>query len=1390
MSIPSFEELRKQDTGRGLPSFDDMRKRGGYSKDLVNLAYDEYVSAVKDHGKVEETQVIARDDFPKLGAEHIKNWATIASAPPPEKTFLRKVRQPILEVPKSLMRFMERGVAKSLGGSIPDWIGQTIAQGGELLDEFSKIGSKDKNRIVNPLAEEIIASGNRISKEAKAAKENWARMARTGWEKLDPQLKKSNPAAYYTGEITEGVWSSALSVLAAYLSGGASAAGTLASQGMNINRGLVALSSLSAASGFDHAQREGENYIWSTINGLTDGLIEYTMESEFLSGVKTNMPITTAAMEGLEEGWTGFLQNTKNNLITNINKGMSTYKAAKKSAIDAIKSAPKEMLAGFIGGYGMAKPVDAMIRSAKAQNEASMRVEEELHREETITNAAIKMEDGKIFEGNSHPDIVMKLNAESDGVPSFEGSKMGFMTSEGRFVGRDEAAWIAGMPRGTKAESQELKKRKQQKEKGKPFKGTVYKGRAAGGSVDVGTIGKGTYYSTKKEIAESYGPVEETKVELKNPYYAKSEEEITKLAEDVAVEQDKKNADKPIDVRTELREEAVSNAIRKRLEAKGHDGIVLDRGKAGKEIVVFKTTKQQRLESLLGEVKGRVADKKAKRHAIRAEEIKARSKKHKEAEKAKAREHEHQNKFNKKMAHVMAKRLGYSGKHRRRLNYKLTGKRSMKDMSLEESAMVADQLRDEAKEAGLVSSTAEEIATNLEVAEPVDKAEIRGLDKKGFDAIKDRIKKASSIVTTSLARVERMTEYLDGKVKGLLYTNLWEPVTGSLAQAVDTSHKRVNEYIDEIERITKDKKGVERIATGKRAVVVEATDKHKAVKLSPTEKIAVYMFAQNEDGLRHLAEGNFSEFENAEDIVAEVSKSLTKEEKKIADWMLNDMNKQFSKVQQAARIALGRELTKQDNYFALYLRDLELDKQTDFLSSLERKMVPKEKGEISEVQERKKGARQPLRLDAFSNYIYHVNRVEHFVNMAPVASSVGDIINNKKIRRAINKKTHGVGIDVYDGWLRDAVRGVPTENSGHLSKALMILRRNGIVYAIGYSIPSAMRQQLSGFNTMAVHPTVATNYLRNITVGKKPANYQAMEKFAYENSIKLRTRNFDRVEYVISQQSSAKQKLLRKKPWSSKALSFIRYMDKHTTVYTWTALYDAAMNDVAAQKQFGLDGSHDAAVDFADKWVGRTQPMGGVEHLPDFYRGGALERILSAFQNQVNNNLNFWVNDIGIALKKGRINKTQAAYRIMMSYVLPAMAFGAIGRFGLPKSWKDVLFDLAVYPLGSIFLVGRIIYNGIMGFTGGSGVTSIGPSEVSKSISSAVEGDSVGVIKHGAKGVGALTGWVPAQFFRTGEGALDLVTGETKDLRRLIYSDWSLENYGLTKPKKEEDRYF
>lgn len=344
MPKPTFEELTK-------PTFEELAGMPPITSPVFPDPQDIFDLSIKFEVPIPSVEQ-NYDDFSET-AERFKSTEQFTGLFTGTQALVRP-KQITKEIGKGFVRFLEMGVGGTSATVMGDWLGQFITHGGHAVDWMSKIGTKNKHQVHNPIAQAIIATGENLSAEGRRAREAWAYRAATRWESLDNKLRKSDPISYGAGRLSEGVSSSALAVLSMYLSGGA-AAPELLNKGVQINRGLVALSTISAAGGFDHAQRQDENFVWSTLHGLADGMIEYAMESTFLEGIgKGTGKLTAGVKEGLEEFFTGMMQNTHAGMLENFNKGMSAYESAKDAVGKSLRQSPWEVAAGFIGGFGIA----------------------------------------------------------------------------------------------------------------------------------------------------------------------------------------------------------------------------------------------------------------------------------------------------------------------------------------------------------------------------------------------------------------------------------------------------------------------------------------------------------------------------------------------------------------------------------------------------------------------------------------------------------------------------------------------------------------------------------------------------------------------------------------------------------------------------------------------------------------------------------------------------------------------------------------------------------------------------------------------------------------------------------------------------------------------------
>ncbi len=720
--------------------------------------------------------------------------------------------------------------------------------------------------------------------------------------------------------------------------------------------------------------------------------------------------------------------------------------------------------------------------------------------------------------------------------------------------------------------------------------------------------------------------------------------------------------------------------------------------------------------------------------------------------------------------HILAKQLGLSEGRRHNFNTAYGENASLKDMTIGQASNVIKEFENRLRERGIeplstskdaVQYLVETIHTKNKIEE---KPDVKGIEKEGIHKVISKLKKSAAGYHYGQIRIQRLLEQLDGYEDGPNVRFVWEPTRKADNDSNVAENERVDTFVTKVWEILGGKKGVaDFFKNGPQNI------EGVRVPLRPIEKIGVYLHSFNQNQRRHITLGNG--FTNEE--IDRITASLTPQEKAIGDYMLESYEAQYARLAQTHLEVTGKELQKEDFYAAIrILKDVDLNTKTDFLTELadnQRADIPAPESGVTKTRVK---ASQPISLNAFGDYINNISRTERYIQMAPIAHDVGKVLNDTRYKQAIDDATQGQGSNILKKWFSDTVKGFNKTQTDWIEKSVLIAQKNAITYAIGLKLTSTMRAGLSLFNAMAADPKMMITVPQNMADAMKPGGYRKLKSFVYSRSNEMRVRHFDRYQNSMNQLKGAKRRIMRKHTVSEAVMSTYKFVDSRTTLLAWKSLYDVAQTN-------GLNETE--SIRYADTWTAKTQPMGRIKDLPHFFRGSALEELISIFQNQINNNYNLWSIDIIGAKRAGAISNTQVAHRVLFSYIIPSLVYGMIGRARPPKSWGEVGFDLITYPLAAPILIGRIVMGIIQGY-GFGGVATIPIEEAAKAVKSKTWPTR---IKHGAKAIAAATGKIPDQAFITGEGLYDLATDETDDPRRLFYTEWTLNKGKETNDKRE-----
>jgi len=654
-----------------------------------------------------------------------------------------------------------------------------------------------------------------------------------------------------------------------------------------------------------------------------------------------------------------------------------------------------------------------------------------------------------------------------------------------------------------------------------------------------------------------------------------------------------------------------------------------------------------------------------------------------------------------------------------------------------------------------------EIVAGLAKANPdAFNAKVIGSRKSRTTEIKDVVKDTITHYHWGMARIGRMIEWLDGGTNGSLKEYIWKPIRAAVAQsALGRSYrmKQLNDFL-----ASKD--------INIRELYNKRIEIRPDLKLRPVDMLEIFLATKDADKLKNLKEGNKLSDEDIQLVLSE----FIQDEKlvEMGRWLLEQYSSDYDEIADKYFKTTGTALPKIKGYSGI--RKLPEGRIARFVNAEEEfdDLITQLLGEVAEpklglvktmTKERTKGI-GALNLDALSNYVAHARTVEHYKAMALPVYNVNKVIKNKNFRKIIQEKTRGAGNKILDKWLQDVTSERTSLENDWLSRTVGILRRNSVVSALGLNIVTALKQPLSMSLALAEDPRMIPYAMAAFAEGAR--NPKALKDFVHGKSVVVKHRNMEREIREMARRRSVRQQIGGKRALSEKALFFVRLLDQATVTTAWKAAYDMKMKSV----------SEADAITYADSVIERTQPMADIMDLPHFFRGGELSKLFTLFQNQINQNYNYWSHDILGATKRGEISPGLAAYRVLMSYILPATVLGLINRGFTPPDPEDWAKDMASFAAAPLFVFGKIISAVLNGYDPSSTVGFGWAKELYDASTSTKDGefDYAGAGVHLA-GAAARAGGIPwSQPKRTIKGIMELNSLDTRDPRRLIWSSYAL----------------
>ena len=636
-----------------------------------------------------------------------------------------------------------------------------------------------------------------------------------------------------------------------------------------------------------------------------------------------------------------------------------------------------------------------------------------------------------------------------------------------------------------------------------------------------------------------------------------------------------------------------------------------------------------------------------------------------------------------------------------------------------------------------------------------DVGRIIGLEEKNnFEQFLEKAK----IAREALIRPDRMFLSLDGFDDfGFNYQYIYKPI----------NYAYTNELIGRNKQI----EAIEKMASESKINILEEIKNKTKVKGLPykitgEQKIAVYINSLNPQNKYHLYGNGFTDKQ-----IESIINSLSENQKLFADKIMSFYNtpNRYNEINDVYKVLIGEDMPKvEENYFPIYTDSSETSNATEPERIVEelmaRRYIDRAIIERGFTKERSPKDLTPLSLKFFSNLLRDINRTEHFKAFGLATRDVRKIIENPLYKKAVKQVEGNAVYNNIDTWLKDVVDPARNIERGIIANLLKYSRRRMALVYLGFNFLTSLKQTLSSFTAASQIPFsfVIKGWKETVLHPKE------IEKFVYSRSPQLKYRSVERDLREMIESKTPGEKLVKKVKLDQVAMGLISYLDKKTVLSVWKGAYDWAIKTNPEER----------AIEFADLVVRKTQPAAAVKDLPPAFRGGEISKTLTMFQNMISQNYNLIVSDIGGKRKAGKISNLEAMRRFLWVVLVPAIFMGAISKGRIQKNAEEIGADIGGYLTSTIPGFSMIFSD--YGVT----VPSFRPLEVSQNIYRNIKkGKFEKAILPLAELAAIIKGVPFSQPKRTLQGVGDLLSGETNDFRRFIYSKYQLDK-GKEKKKK------
>ena len=542
------------------------------------------------------------------------------------------------------------------------------------------------------------------------------------------------------------------------------------------------------------------------------------------------------------------------------------------------------------------------------------------------------------------------------------------------------------------------------------------------------------------------------------------------------------------------------------------------------------------------------------------------------------------------------------------------------------------------------------------------------------------------------------------------------------------------------------------------------------VNFTMSEAMHVYGAMQNPDDAVVLIYGNAPQWGVAEPLktIEKVINQLPEKFKNYADQLINEMGSHYDRTRLAtlAESDGKRDLIQVEGTYIPRKRlnidfrsfeDETLDEmksRSAFRRAFPSKSITKPRVRIpNEFQ-------TPIYLGLIETYHRHTANREHFIAMSRAVKDLQRLTNDPEIKKEINSR---FGPE-FQGELQKYVNrvAVPTIYKTHsqVEKAARSLRQAAAIVHLGFNVVTIGKQLPS--IALALGEVGFAELSAAIT--EVVQDFQGVNKFVNARDPQMANRQIEREieeqKRAVVGDTGVLAELRRR------SFDGIKLFDRIAVTIVWKAKYNQLQKP-------GTNISEAEAIEEAQKTVLRTQPAASAKDIAGLYAESEFLNIFTQFTNQLSQIFNIATHDIPGRVKLGR---NQAAILGGVGIMIQSLLIFAATHGRLPEDEEDITEAFTETLIASIPLIGPVINSSRKGFQGLPATIDLFVVKPFKFVKAVVDLDTEKAIKEGGYFVAGGFKVPFTQIYRSISGGLEVLEGETDDLRRLIWSDWALNN--------------